>query len=68
MQVRRLDNNQIIWLCPNGGFDEESFNSKALLGLLPGPVHITVFVSGIPSVSARTVVGASEIYLPVVIR
>jgi len=31
-------------------------------------VHITVFVSGIPSVSARTVVGASEIYLPVVIR
>jgi hypothetical protein len=53
VQVRRLDNDLVRWLPvdPAVGWSGTSFRSRPVGGVTPGPALVTVFTSGIPSVS-----------------
>jgi N-acetylneuraminic acid mutarotase len=51
VQLRRLDNEQIIWLKPGGPYSPTTFISSPLNDFIPGPSLVTVYVNGIPSIS-----------------
>ena len=53
VQLRRLDNELVNWLPvdPAIGWSGVSFRSTAITGIPTGPALVTVFTSGIPSVS-----------------
>jgi hypothetical protein len=68
IQVRRIDNSQVVWLRPSAGFDDDGFSSKALLGLPPGPVRLTAFVSGIPSAALLAVLEEALLYMPAIMK
>lgn len=50
VQIQRIDNQQVVWAQP-ADFDPLSYRSQPLAGLPPGPVAVTIFVNGIPSLS-----------------
>ena len=64
VQVRRLDNGQILWLRPGGdsGFSDTSFVSEPLPAFPEGPVLVTVFANGVPSVAQPAVVRGSALF------
>ena len=53
VQVRRLENELMTWLPvdPGAGWSGTSFRSLPVSGIAPGLAAVTVFTSGIPSVS-----------------
>ena len=68
VQVRRLDNQQIVWL-PLDSFTRTSYTSLPVWTIPPGPALVTVFVNGIPSVSQFVnVVHPVKMYLPLLRR
>jgi N-acetylneuraminic acid mutarotase len=57
MQLRRLDNEQIITLLTNpGGWSNTTFSGALPQGFNPGPAVVTIFTNGIPSLARSTVV------------
>jgi N-acetylneuraminic acid mutarotase len=70
VQIRRLDNEQWLWLAPDT-FNATSFTSLPVTAMQNGPVLITVFVNGIPSVSSSLVLRSYmnyQIYLPLIFK
>ena len=61
VQLRRLDNELVNWLPvdPAIGWSGVSFRSTAITGIPTGPALVTVFTSGIPSVSRSVVLELS---------
>jgi hypothetical protein len=56
VQLRRLDNEQILWLSPGKAWSNTSFSSAPVSSFPAGHVLVTVFVNGIPSQSRFMVV------------
>jgi hypothetical protein len=57
LQLRRLDNEQIVTLLANsGGWSNTSFNATLPAGFNSGPVAVTIFTNAIPSLPRVTVV------------
>jgi len=52
VQLRRLDNEQVMFLHPKGNWSNTRFQSTAVSGFPNGPALVTVFANGIPSKSA----------------
>jgi hypothetical protein len=51
VQLRRVDNEQILWLSPGKPWSNSSFTSAPVGGLGYGHTLLTVFVNGLPSLS-----------------
>jgi len=51
VQIRRLDNDQLMWLLPGEAWTDGSYSSLPLTNFPDGPALVTVFVNGIPSMS-----------------
>jgi hypothetical protein len=50
VQLRRLDNEKIMWLVP-GSFTATGYTSQAVQDFQAGPALLTFYVNGIPSIS-----------------
>jgi hypothetical protein len=66
VQIRRVDNEQWLWALPKS-FNSTSYTSLPITDFQEGPVFVTVFVNGIPSVS-KLLVSPDFFYLPIVTR
>jgi hypothetical protein len=68
VQLRRLDNEQISWLSPTA-FSNTAYKSLPVTGVQKGPVLLTVFVNGIPSLSKAIVLRDYHyLYMPLIRR
>ncbi len=68
VSLRRLDNDELIWLSTRQ-FSTNSFTVSTNWWGQPGPAVMTVFVNGIPSLSQTVTIGEAErIYLPLCTR
>jgi hypothetical protein len=68
VQIRRLDNEQIAWASP-ASFTSTAYISSPLKNMQNGPVLVTVFVNGIPSLSKVVELRDKYyIYLPLIFR
>jgi hypothetical protein len=68
VQVRRLDNDQVMWATP-ADFSSTAYTSLHVEDFQEGPALVTVFVNGIPSVSKILVVNDMfNFYLPMIIK
>jgi hypothetical protein len=68
VQIRRLDNEQCLWVSP-AAFSATSYTSNPITNMQKGPVFVTVFVNGIPSVSKIIVLrDYFHLYLPFIRR
>ncbi|MBU1878040.1 MAG: hypothetical protein KJ734_03730, partial [Chloroflexi bacterium] len=71
VQLRRLDNERILWLHPDpvSSFSATAFTSVPVVGFPQGPALVTVFVNGIPSTSkVIQVLEGYRIYLPLTLK
>ena len=68
VQIRRLDNEQWLWVSPSA-FTDTAFTSLPVTNALAGPALVTVFVNGIPSVSNALVLRVNRyVFLPTILR
>jgi len=68
VQLRRLDNEMMIWLRLARASTPTSFQSTPLSGFQPGHALLTVFANGIPSISRVVLVEPRRVYVPMVVR
>jgi len=70
VQVRRLDNEQLLWLRPDAaGFTDTSYTAAAVASFPQGPALVTVGVNGLPGVSQPVdVVVVHRVYVPLTTR
>jgi hypothetical protein len=73
VQLRRLDNEQMLWLRPAPGtFSSTAYTSTVVSDIHPGHALVTVFVNAIPSVSRIIPVQAAlsqrPVYLPIIFK
>ena len=67
VQIRRLDNEQWLWVSPSV-FTDTAFTSLPVTNALSGPALVTVFVNGIPSVSNALVLRVNQyVFLPTIL-
>jgi hypothetical protein len=68
VQIRRLDNEQIAWVSP-ASFSSTTYTSLPVTDMQKGPVLVTAFVNGIPSLSKLIVLrDYFYMYLPSIVR
>jgi hypothetical protein len=68
VQIRRFDNEQWLWVSPSS-FSNNAFTSLPVTNMLAGPVLVTVFVNGIPSLSHALVLSGNwDLFLPTILR
>jgi N-acetylneuraminic acid mutarotase len=66
VQLRRLDNEQTLWLQSGGDFTSTSVKLQLASTMFPGYVHLTIFVNAIPSQSVIVkIIDSEKVYLPV---
>jgi uncharacterized delta-60 repeat protein len=68
VQLRRLDNEMMVWLQPAYASTPTHFESTPLSGFQPGHALLTVFANGIPSISRVVLIEPAHVYLPLVMR
>ncbi len=70
VQLRRMDNGQIIWLAPDPkvGFTNSAITTLPISNIKTGLAILTVFVNGIPSMSQVIDIQNYDLFLPTVRR